>query len=86
MVQAVVDAERARIAADLHDSVSHNASLTVVQVGAAHEVLAIMPEEAAAAMSAVESASRNAMTELRHLLALLAPARDGADDTRRSRA
>ncbi|MEU3667827.1 MULTISPECIES: sensor histidine kinase [Streptomyces] len=77
--RSAVDAERARIAAELHDIVSHNVSLMVVQAGAAREVLATLPEEAAAAMGAVEQAGRTTMTELRHLLGLLAPAQDGAD-------
>ncbi|MER7762893.1 histidine kinase [Streptomyces sp. NPDC097619] len=78
--RGAVDAERARIAAELHDIVSHNVSLMIVQAGAAREVLASMPEEAAAAMGAVESAGRTTMTELRTLLGLLAPAQDGTDD------
>ncbi|MFE3558134.1 sensor histidine kinase [Streptomyces sp. NPDC059193] len=78
--RAAVDAERARIAAELHDIVSHNVSLMVVQAGAAREVVDSMPAEAAAAMAAVERAGRTTMTELRHLLGLLAPAQDGRDE------
>ncbi|MFD0359525.1 sensor histidine kinase, partial [Streptomyces sp. NPDC127110] len=78
--RGAVDAERTRIAAELHDIVSHNVSLMIVQAGAAREVLATMPEEAAAAMGAVESAGRTTMTELRNLLGLLAPAQDGKDE------
>jgi signal transduction histidine kinase len=77
--RTAVDAERARIARELHDIVSHNVSLMIVQATAAREVLTIMPDDAAAALSAVEGAGRTTMTELRHLLGLLAPAADGTD-------
>jgi signal transduction histidine kinase len=78
--RTAVEAERARIARELHDIVSHNVSLMVVQAAAAQEVLTTMPAEASTALLAVQSAGRDAMTELRHLLGLLAPSPDGDDD------
>jgi signal transduction histidine kinase len=65
--QAVLE-ERARIARDLHDVLSHTVSVMVVQAAAADDVFESNPERAREALRRTEEAGRQALAELRGFL------------------
>jgi signal transduction histidine kinase len=64
-----VGEEQARIARELHDVIAHSVSVMVVQAAAADDVFDSQPEQARVALRSIESSGREAMGELRRLLA-----------------
>lgn len=79
---AALDAERARIARELHDAVAHAVSVMVLQTGAVRRRLAPEQEREREALDAVERTGREAATELRRMLGFLRP---DENDTRTPR-
>jgi signal transduction histidine kinase len=61
--------EQARIARELHDVIAHTVSVIVVQAGAASDVFDSRPDQAKAALRSIEESGRDALRELRRLLA-----------------
>jgi signal transduction histidine kinase len=68
-----VRAERTRMARELHDIVAHAISLTVIQAGAAEELLERDPVAARQHLHLVRQAAREALDEMRRMLQVLEP-------------
>jgi signal transduction histidine kinase len=65
------EAERNRIARELHDVVAHNVSVIAVQAGAARTTVQQRPERASEAFRLIERTARTTLAELRTLLGIL---------------
>ncbi|MER5890374.1 histidine kinase [Streptomyces sp. NPDC001941] len=63
--------ERARIAREMHDVLSHAVSLMIVQAEAGPVAVRAAPERAEAAFDAISRTGRDAMAQLRQLLGVL---------------
>ncbi|HEX6132138.1 MAG TPA: histidine kinase [Actinomycetota bacterium] len=73
--------ERLRIAQDLHDALGHHLSLINVQAGVALHVRDDLPEPVRGSLAAIKDASKEALTELRGVLAILRQDGDRAPRT-----
>ena len=80
LAAAAVDAERLRIARELHDIVAHAVTVMVLQSAGASRIAVKDPELAADAMRTVENTGKQAVAELRRLLEVLR-AEDAAQAT-----
>lgn len=75
--RARVDAERLRIAREVHDTVAHAIAIINVQAGVTAHVLDRRPERARETLQAIERTSSQALQEMRTVLGVL---RDGDAD------
>jgi signal transduction histidine kinase len=69
--QALVLAQRNRLARELHDSIGHALTVTTLQAAAARQVLERDPAFARRALAAIEDAGRTAAEELDRVLGIL---------------
>lgn len=69
--EAELQAERVRIARELHDVLAHSLSQINVQAGVGLHLMHKQPEQAEAALASIKSASKDALDEVRSLLGML---------------
>lgn len=77
-----VAAERARIARELHDVVSHAITVTVLQARGARRQLDTSPDDVRRALDAIERTNTAALSDMRRLLAVLRDTEGDAGDNR----
>ncbi|GAA1141645.1 sensor histidine kinase [Nesterenkonia lutea] len=65
------DAERMRIAREMHDVISHSMSVMIAQADGGRYVLQQSPERAAQAFETISETGREALTEMRRMLGVL---------------
>ena len=75
--RARVDAERLRIAREVHDTVAHSIAIINVQAGVTAHVLDKRPERARETLVAIEQTSSQALQEMRSILGVLRDGNDG---------
>lgn len=76
----LVSEERARMARELHDIVAHSLSAITVQTQAVRRRLGVENKAEAEDLLGIESTSRQAMSEMRHMLGVLNSSGDGHAD------
>ncbi|MET3141734.1 UNVERIFIED_ORG: signal transduction histidine kinase [Arthrobacter sp. UYEF2] len=82
--EAAIVQERAHIAAELHDIVSHAVTVMMLHAAGARKVIDTDPERAAQALDVIESVGTEAAQELARLLRLLKPHGGTADEEQQS--
>lgn len=76
VAQEAASNERRRIARELHDIISHNLGIVVLQAGAASQVIESNPQQAKDALQSIRRIGQEAISELGGLLGLV---REGAE-------
>lgn len=76
--RAAVAAERARVARELHDVVSHAIAVTVLQARGGKKMLGVDDDEVRRALEAIEQTNTQALSDMRRLLSLLRDTEHGA--------
>jgi signal transduction histidine kinase len=79
LARIAVHEERASIARELHDIVSHSVTVMLVGVRGARDVLHTAPAVADETLARVETSGEQSLTELRRILALLRSPGHGAE-------